>query len=234
VTARFYGYLDKIFQFPQLIATLADSRREPVIPTAAVFGAAFAMFATRRGSLNGMDRERHCPGRWRRFLGPRIPSGDTVGRVYALLDSGLLREALKNVHLRIKRNKMLEDLAGFFFAAVDGHEFFASYKRCCSQCLTRTVKKDGQEVIQYYHRGVVCHLIGQDIAIPFDVEMQQPGEGEVPAAKRLLERVFAHYPRYFDAVVGDSLYFEAPFINFCQEHHSVPRTKTVLSRKAIA
>ena len=78
---------------------------------------------------------------------------------------------------------------------------------------------DDQEVTEYYHRGVVCHLIGQDLAIPLDVEMQRPGEGEVPAAKRLLERVFANYSRYFDAVVGDGLYFEAPFINFCQEHH---------------
>ena len=78
---------------------------------------------------------------------------------------------------------------------------------------------DDQEVTEYYHRGVVCHLIGQDLAIPLDVELQRPGEGEVPAAKRLLERVFANYPRYFDAVVGDGLYLEAPFINFCREHH---------------
>lgn len=78
---------------------------------------------------------------------------------------------------------------------------------------------DDQEVTQYYHRGVVCHLIGQDLAIPLDVEFQRPDEGEVPAAKRLLERVFASYSRYFDAVVGDGLYFEAPFINFCIGHH---------------
>jgi len=78
---------------------------------------------------------------------------------------------------------------------------------------------DDQEVTEYYHRGVVCHLIGQDLAIPLDMELQRPGEGEVPAAKRLLERVFANYSRYFDAVVGDGLYFEAPFINFCIEHH---------------
>jgi hypothetical protein len=82
------------------------------------------------------------------------------------------------------------------------------------------LKVDDQEVIEYYHRGVVCHLIGQDhLAIPLDVELQRPGEGEVPAAKRLLERVFANYSRYFDAVAGDGLYFEAPFINFCLEHH---------------
>lgn len=76
-----------------------------------------------------------------------------------------------------------------------------------------------QEVTEYYHRGVVCHLIGQDLAIPLDVEFQRPGEGEVPAAKRLLERVFANYSRYFDAVGGDGLYFEAPFINFCLKQH---------------
>jgi hypothetical protein len=97
--------------------------------------------------------------------------------------------------------------------------FFASRKRCCDQCLTRTLKVDDQEVTEYYHRGVVCHLIGQELSIPLDLELQQPGEGEVPAAKRLLERVFANYPRYFDAVVGDGLYFEAPFINFCLHHH---------------
>ena len=78
---------------------------------------------------------------------------------------------------------------------------------------------DDQQVVEYYHRGVVCHLIGQDLAIPLDMELQRPGEGEVPAAKRLLERVFSNYRRYFDAVAGDGLYFEAPFINFCREHH---------------
>jgi hypothetical protein len=122
--ARFYGYLDKVFQFQDRAAGLTDSRLEPVIPTAAVFGTAFAMFATCRGSLNGIDQQRHFPGRLQRFIGPRVPSGDTIGRVYAQLDSGALRQVLRDVHLRIKRNKMLGDTSGWVFAAVDGHEFF--------------------------------------------------------------------------------------------------------------
>lgn len=81
------------------------------------------------------------------------------------------------------------------------------------------MKVGDREVTEYYHRGVVCHLTGQDLAIPLDMELQRPGEGEVPAAKRLLERIFATYGRYFDVVVGDGLYFEAPFINFCTERH---------------
>ena len=122
--ARFYGYLDKVFDFRRLTALLTDSRSEAVIPTAAIFGTAFAMFATGRGSLNGIDKERHFPGRLRNFVGPRVPSGDSVGRVYAQLDSGVLREVLRDVHLRIKRNKVLNGGGDWMFAAVDGHEFF--------------------------------------------------------------------------------------------------------------
>lgn len=77
---------------------------------------------------------------------------------------------------------------------------------------------DDHEVTEYYHRGVVCHLIGHEVAVPLDVELLRPGEGEETAAKRLLERVFLHYPRFFDVVVGDALYLDAPFINFCLDH----------------
>ncbi len=122
--ARFYAYVDKVFGFRDRAARLTDSRLEPVIPTAAIFGTAFAMFATGRGSLNGIDHQRHLPGRLRHFVGPHVPSGDTVGRVYTQLHSDLLREFLKEVHLRIKRNKLLHTASGWLFVAVDGHEFF--------------------------------------------------------------------------------------------------------------
>jgi len=96
--------------------------------------------------------------------------------------------------------------------------FFPSRNRCCEACSQRKVKVHGREEIEYYHRGVVCHLIGFDIAVPLDVEMLRPGEGEIMAAKRLLERVLVNYGRFFDAVVGDALYLEAPFFNFCIDH----------------
>ena len=61
--ARFYGYIGKVFRFGDLTAKLTDSRLQPLIPTQAVFGTAFAMFATGRGSLNGIDGQRYFPGR---------------------------------------------------------------------------------------------------------------------------------------------------------------------------
>ena len=96
--------------------------------------------------------------------------------------------------------------------------FFPSRKRHCADCLQRTVTVNEEQVTEYYHRGVLCHLVGYDLALPLDVEMLQPGEGEVAAACRVLERVFRNYPRFFDAVLGDALYCEAPFFNFCREH----------------
>ncbi len=45
--------------------------------------------------------------------------------------------------------------------------------------------------------------------------MLRPGEGELTAAQRLLPRVVQSYDRLFDAVLGDALYFNAPFFNLC-------------------
>ena len=66
---------------------------------------------------------------------------------------------------------------------------------------------------------MICHLVGHELAVPLDVELLRPGEGEETAAKRLLARVFTLYSRFFDVVVGDALYLDAPFINFCIDHH---------------
>jgi hypothetical protein len=217
---RFCRYLDKCFHFQELLPTLTDSRQQPQLSSATIFASVFALFATGRTSLHSLEKDLvHFPQRLRGVVGPRPPSSDTLGRVYALLDSASLRQLLVQIHYRLKRNKALADGDDLKIAALDGHEFFASRKRCCPQCQQRTLKVNGVEVVEYYHRGVVCHLIEHQLAVPLDVELLRPGEGEETAAKRLLARVVAHYPRFFDVVCGDALYFDAPFVNSCLEHH---------------
>ena len=218
--SRFCRYIDKCFDFRQLLPFFTDSRKKPQIPADAVFASVFALFACNRTSLNSLEKDLvHFPKRLRGLVGPRPPSVDTIGRVYSQADSDGLRHMLVQVHHRLKRNKALADGDELKFIAVDGHEFFKSRKRCCAQCQQRILTIDGEEVVEYYHQGVVCHLIGHQLAVPLDVELLRPGEGEETTAKRLLQRVFANYPRYFDVVCGDALYFDAPFINFCLEHH---------------
>jgi hypothetical protein len=96
--------------------------------------------------------------------------------------------------------------------------FFPSRHRHCSQCSQRTIVSKGQEVVEYYHWGVACHFIGSDMAVPLDMEMIRPGEGEVVAARRMLERVFRTYGSFVQAVVVDGLYLQAPFFNVCQKY----------------
>jgi hypothetical protein len=217
--ARFCAYVEKIFGLGQRFATLTDSRLRPRIPTAAAFASVLTLFATRRGSLNGLEPDLRIPARLRGIVGAQVPSADSIGRIYALMDSPPLRDLLCEIAHQLKRNKALTSHEGWYVAAVDGHEFFSSRKRCCPQCQARTLTVDGETVTEYYHQGAVCHLIGQDLALVLDVELLRPGEGEETAAKRLLKRVFINYPRFFDVVSGDALYFDAPFINFCLDHH---------------
>jgi hypothetical protein len=217
--ARFCRYVDKVFQFGQHLKTLSDTRPRPVISAQAVFVTAWTLFATARGSLNSIEKEVRIPSRLRGLVGPHPPSADTIGRVYKRMDSQALRQMLSAINHRVRRNKALGPGGDLMIAAVDGHEFFSSRKRCCPYCQTRTIQLKDQTVTEYYHRGVICHLTGHDLAIPLDLELQLPGEGEETTAKRLLLRVFAQYPRLIDVVTGDALYFDAPFINFCLDHH---------------
>ena len=216
---RFCSYVDKVFPFQEYLQGLTDSRPQPIIPTASVFLTAFVMFATHRPSLHALEPDLHLPARFRGLVGPRVPSSDTVGRVYARLASDPLRDWLAAVAHGLKRKKALPSPSGWYFAAFDGHELFASRKRCCPQCETRTLKLKDREVTEYYHRIVACHLIGHELAVPLDAELVRPGEGEETAAKRLLERVCLRYGRFFDVVSGDALYLDAPFLRFCREHH---------------
>jgi Transposase DDE domain len=216
---RFCAYVEKVFGLSDHLGRLTDSRMRPRIPTAAAFACGFTLFATRRGSLNALEEDLRVPGRLQGLVGDEPPSVDSVGRIYARMDSQPLRQFLGEFAHQLKRNKALTSTEGYLAAAVDGHEFFSSRKRCCPQCQTRTLTVDGEPVTEYYHQGVVCQLIGQKLALVLDGELLWPGEGEETAAKRLLERVFVQYPRYFDIVVGDALDFDAPFINFCLDHH---------------
>ncbi len=96
--------------------------------------------------------------------------------------------------------------------------FFPSEHRACALCQIRKKKVKGQKVNEYYHKAVVCHLIGHDFSLPLDLELIRPGENENGAAKRLLTRVLEKYSRFFDAVVGDAIYLNGPFINYCLDH----------------
>ena len=49
---------------------------------------------------------------WKKWLGRKLPSADTIGRVYSSLDTAVLRQAIRQLYERLKRNKALPGIGG--------------------------------------------------------------------------------------------------------------------------
>lgn len=195
-----------------------DTRRRAQIPTRVIIRALAAMFLSRLGSLNAMEQSR--PSRfWQWWLEAPLPSADTVGRVGNLVMAEDLRLLLRDGYSQLKRRKALPPPAhGLMAAIVDGHESHATFRRCCSACLMRTIHTSEGDRIQYYHRHVALQLVGRDLAMILDAEPQKPGEDEIATALRLLERVLSAYPRAFDVILGDALYADPRMFNYVLAH----------------
>lgn len=172
---------------------------------------------TRMGSLNALEQQ-SGNGFWRRRLGQDLPSADTIGRVFCLINLESIRHFIHQVYSRLKRNKALNKTHGFDVLIIDGHESSSSYLRCCPGCLSRVIHTRQQDRIQYYHRNVIAMLSAKDFPLLLDVEEQREGEDEVAAAFRLMERIVDHYPRAFDLVVADGLYLRAHFFDLLLAH----------------
>ncbi len=197
---------------------VSDARRRPQIFTPVIVRALTVMFLARLGSLNALAQTR--PRRfWSRWLGAALPSADTLGRVATKIEVGGLREVHQQVYTRLKRGKALPPPAhGLIAGVIDGHESHATFRRHCGGCLSRTIHTTAGDRTQYYHRHVTFQLLGQAWTLLLDAEPQRPGEDEVAAALRLLERVLAAYPRAFEVVLGDALYADPRVFNYLYSH----------------
>lgn len=196
------------------MAGLHDGRPLPQIPTRAIWLSVFGMYVLRLRSFNALEQELRLSRRWEAWVGARKPSADTIGRVFASMSAEETRQILSAVLHGAWRSKAIHSRPGesYRVVAVDGHEIGASRARCCPQCLVREIKLATGTVLEYYHRFVVAQWVGVMPAAILDLEPVGPGEGEVTAARRLLERILRQYSRLIDVISADALYLEAPFL----------------------
>lgn len=191
----------------------------PRIKTQTVFSSALVMSLSQMGSLNALEQAKGYGSFWKSWIGGDLPSADTIGRVFSLISPGDIRQILKNLYSKLKRNKALRPAVGSKFALIiDGHESSSSYLRTCDKCLERVIHTDKGGRIQYYHRFVLAMLWCDGFYLTLDMEPQLPEEDEVSCAIRLLERVMLNYPRAFDLILADGLYTRAPFFRFALKH----------------
>jgi len=176
------------------------------------------MSLSQLGSLNGLEQTKKNSF-WKKWAGDELPSADTIGRVFSLISCDEIRQILKSLYSKLKRNKALRPAVGNKFALIiDGHEANCSYLKSCEKCLKRTIQTTKGSQTQYYHRYALAMLWCARFYLTLDVEPQLPGEDEVSCAVRLLKRVMLNYPRAFDLILADGLYARAPFFKFALKH----------------
>jgi SEC-C motif len=231
---QFERYACLVFALPQLLARLTDSRRDPDIPTFDVVNSLLHTALLRIPSLNALEGDLR-ESDFQKLIGRTPTSGvkafsaDVVANVLDKLSLSSVRRALEEVIAKAERNKAFREGYGSLrCVAIDGWEPFASYDRHCPHCLTRQVKvKRGrgevEEVTQYYHRYVVAMLLGPviDVVLALEPVLNEEArrdhprehighEGELTAARRLIDSLHQTYGGFIDALVMDALYANGP------------------------
>jgi hypothetical protein len=221
----FDAYVDKVFHLREALSALRDARQDPDIPPAVVFRALLYNFVFRLHSFKELEADLAQPQLQRHIGAPRSFRDDTLRYSLAGFATAPLEQMLVAVNRQLKRNKAFDPgrVQGHLVAALDGIEILSSFSRCCSDCLQRRVTcttVDGQSVerIQYYHRAVGCQIVSSPIKAFLGIEWVAPGEGEDKAALRLLARLPDLYgSRFFDTLLLDSLYAQAPVLHLAEE-----------------
>ena len=234
---QFEKYASNVFALPDLLASLTDTRRAPEIPTFDVVNSLFHTALLRIPSINALEGDLK-ESDFQKLIGrkptPKVKafSADVVADV---LDTLLLAGAcgaIETVILRAERNKVFrEGYGGLRCVALDGWEPFASYHRHCPHCLVRhvKVKRAGgelEQVPQYYHSYVVAMLLDpvMDVVLAIepvlneearrDIDREHAGhEGELTAARRLIDSLHQIYGSFIDAFVLDALYANGPVMS---------------------
>jgi hypothetical protein len=213
-------YVNKTFGLEERLGKFTDGRLAPVVPLAPVLNTWFWGLTKRLGSTEQIGDLLQDP-RWRRLIGLQREDGgspDTAGRILDDLCAAEWHEFALESFFRARRAGVLTDDGpyGQRCAIVDLNELFTSRKRHCPACQQRAVTvadADGQthKVTEYFHQAVALVWAGGALTWPIDWELLQPGEGELTAALRLLQRVLPRLRQSLDLILGDALYCCRPF-----------------------
>src|SRR6266436_1761742 len=240
---QFEKYVSNVFGLPDLLASLVDIRRAPEIPTFDVVNSLFHTAVLRIPSINALEGDLK-ESDFQKLIG-RSPtpdvkafSADVVASVLDKLELDRVHAAIEDIIHKAERNKAFRDgcYSALRCVAIDGWEPFASYDRHCPHCLVRKVKVkrgggESEEVDQYYHRYVVAMLLGPVVDVVLgieavrneearrDVDGEHAGhEGELTAARRLIDSLHDTYGTFIDAFVLDALYANGPVMTQLDQH----------------
>lgn len=214
------AYVEKVFAKQERLGRMSDGRRDPTLPLAAVL-ATWQWGLMRRTPSTEQIGDLLRDRRWRARLGLEPAHGGSPDRAAEVLES-TAREEWNEMMLEdfflARRAGVLSDegLYGKRCAVLDLNELFQSAKIHCPHCQVREKKvRDAQgeerRVPEYYHQAVALVWVSGSIPFVLGWELLGPGEGELTAALRLLQRLLPRLRHSVDLILGDALYGCRPF-----------------------
>jgi len=234
----FVAYARKVFRLDSLLDGCRDRRRTPEVSAALVARIVFLAGLLRVRSFNALE-PKLAEQSMQRLLGlpvspgTNVCSADTLGYALARMDVASTRQAVETSIRKAERNKVFREgwHAAMRYVALDGWEPIASRHRHCPACLTREVRVGKKTVTEYYHRYVVALLVDERLDVVLGLEpvrsadvrkeageTGEPGhEGELTAAKRLVQHLRQTYGTWIDVLLVDALYPNGPFLNVARE-----------------
>ncbi len=149
-----------------------------------------------------------------------IPKDTQMRQILDAIAASQLDGIFSDFLHRVQRGKHLADyqlLDGSYLVAIDGSEYFSSENIRCPHC--RVTKSKGKQ--RYHHQILQSVIVHPDMrqVLPLAPEPISNRDGtkkqdcERNAAKRLIPKIKATYPKLNIIVTADALYSNQPFID---------------------
>lgn len=234
-------YIRRVFKFNELVRHQNDSRKKRTYETSIIFVILFWASILRVQSFNKLEQmiKYGCF----RPLFPRrtkMPSIDTIARVLSKWDLQRLEESFQRIIKILHTNKQFNNgtIDNYTVCALDGTDVIHTKRRKCNNCMYMS----NSEGYYYGHKAIVAMVIGKEINYVIKQSFLNVKESETVIDKKTFEKkvvtksqgeftgamsILPQLPQWVDIIVGDALYFNAPFIKEVLKNskHAVIRLK---------
>lgn len=236
-----YRYFNRVYGFDQLLDAIRDKRTNPTIPLGPTLASFIVGLMSGLYSFNALE-EAIRDGDFNKFIrNAKLPSADGYADIFTNCNTDDLEELSVQIVQKARHNKALNSntIEGWKVVGIDGFHSFTMRSERLGEAAHRhtTENKDGTEQTEYREFAVGASYIGSAPRLMLKIKRVPQGEGELTAAKRLVDELNADYYQYCDVIAVDSLYANAPFINTVLENKKeviarIKQEKTDLIRDA--
>ena len=218
------NYISSVYGLSEKIKSLKDNRMNKKIKTSSISFVLLMGFMLKIRSLNQLDDWLEN-GDFKKLVPRkvRLPRIDAIRNSLECFDIKSLENMHDSIIKETKDNKLFRNgtIDGYKVVTFDGVELFESTKKSCSNCLTRQIN----DKTHYFHRAVVGAYVGKDPHFVIGHEMLKPkkdsskkDEGELTAAKRLIDNLHQKHHHFADVIVYDAIACNAPWINTVKKY----------------